>query len=921
MQQVASSTKTLMVVTMLALAISIVSPLFSVSQAFAASTPVSSAVKATAQATSLSSQPRSISPRFNGTLVQSAEITVSDSNNGEDFGDVSTMSADGSTIAIVDSTNFANNVVDIFVKSGNNWTKQTELANPAITANHGYISTVRLSADGNTALIYGVNPVVGGAGTVAVYIYTRSGGNWSQAQSLDTTDSATGYFNSAAALSGDASTIFLSVSSPITNPSGSPLINLYVYSKSGNSWNQVQKLTANQDCTGNPLSLSNDGSTAFVSYSPTTYPSNPNQDRGIVCVFTKNGSTWSVTQQITAPDSAIGAHFGSTGSSSTDGSVLLIGAPYQAVQGVLGTVGAAYMYVKSGGTWNSAQELTAPDASANDVFAGSVSLSGDGSTAVIGNLGHTVNNNIQQGAAYIFTRSGSTWSYLRILTGSDSGPQSFFGATVSLSSDGLTLFVDAGSHIVNNQVRTGVGYIFTPSTTLCQPGTGANASAPTNSPYTYYLPFLACDSNNFTTYLAFQNTASVPATVTLQYFNSAGTAVATPSASCSNLAPFAECIAPNPFADGAQGTGVLYSTQPLNVIVSEATPYGGSAYAVTAGGSNNLVAPVIIHNGLADFTTNLTIFNGGSSSVTGTVQFYQQDGTQVITATKSFTLTADTSINYDQASDSTLGNSFYGWAQISSASGSQLVAQILEQSPSQHFVALANAQASSQTTLYAPAIFHNAYGTFNTGVNIVNPNSQAITVSLTYYNKDGSTYTAPAFQLAAHSLQGIYQGSNTAGTGLPTALLPDNFAGAAVITATGGVVMAVNEFGGVNANGNAKSGTYSAAASSNNSIGLPVVANGGYGYVTGATIFNTSSQTVTGTIQYYNTDGTTSGTAKSFSVGPHQSFALYQGDSSQGLATNFYGTAIVTENGSGKDLIITTNAASSAFFYTYTENS
>lgn len=362
------------------------------------------------------------------------------------------------------------------------------------------------------------------------------------------------------------------------------------------------------------------------------------------------------------------------------------------------------------------------------------------------------------------------------------------------------------------------------------------------------------------------------------------------------------------------------------MIVAEGTPYGGSAYAVSQGASRNLTAPVIIGNkGLGDFSTQLTIFNGGASTASGIVQFYNQVGTLISAATKSFTLTADTTISYNQLIDTSLGSNFYGWAQISSNTGAQLVAQVLEQSPSQHFVALANAQVKSQNTVYAPAIFHNGYGSFNTGVNIVNPNSQAVSVTVTYYNKDGTAYTTPTFTLGAYGLQGIYQGSSTGGTGLPAGSsgLIDQFAGAAVVTSTGsGVMMVVNEYGGVNTNGNAKSGTYSAAASSSNSIGLPVMANGGYGYITGATIFNSSSQSVSGTIQYYNVDGTTQGTAKSFSVGPHQSQGIYQGDSGQGLpsgSNGFYGMAVVTESGGGSDLIITTNAASNAFFYSYTE--
>jgi hypothetical protein len=171
--------------------------------------------------------------------------------------------------------------------------------------------------------------------------------------------------------------------------------------------------------------------------------------------------------------------------------------------------------------------------------------------------------------------------------------------------------------------------------------------------------------------------------------------------------------------------------------------------------------------------------------------------------------------------------------------------------------------------------------------------------------------------------QGIYQGNTATATGLPNGGLVNGFAGSAVVTTTGGgVAVLVNEYGGILASGNAASGSYGASGSSSGNVGLPVMANGGFGYVTGATIFNSSNQTVSGTIQYYNMDGTVQGGAKSFSVGGHQSLGIYQGDPTQGLPSNgggYYGTAVVSESGSGNDLIVTTNAASSAFFYSYIE--
>jgi hypothetical protein len=449
-----------------------------------------------------------------------------------------------------------------------------------------------------------------------------------------------------------------------------------------------------------------------------------------------------------------------------------------------------------------------------------------------------------------------------------------------------------------------------------------NSPEGTASGYTYYLPFLANNANNFTTYLVFQNTANLTSTVSISFFDNKGNPITVASGTCSSVAALGECIVPNPFANGNQGQAIIVSQQPLNVIVSEVTPFGGSAYAVTAGASNSLIAPVAIHNGLGDFTTQLSIFNGDNNPVSGTVQFFDQNGNHSAAADKPFTLAAHSTIIYDQSQDNDLSN-FYGWAEISSPAGSQLVAQTLEQRPSVKFVAIVNAQFNPQTTLYAPAIFNGAFGNFVTGANLVNPNSQPVTVSITYYKNDGSNTTTQPFVIPAKAVTGIFQGA-TGGNGLPSSGLPNNWYGAATVKSTGGgIIMFVNEQGGFTATGNDQSGTYGAAVSGSSTVGLPVMANGAFGgYITGATIENITSAPVTATIQYYDLNGNAVGTTKTITIGGNASSALYQGSSDGDLPNGFYGTAQITVvGGPSSSLLVTTNAQSDTFFYSYTEPS
>lgn len=452
-------------------------------------------------------------------------------------------------------------------------------------------------------------------------------------------------------------------------------------------------------------------------------------------------------------------------------------------------------------------------------------------------------------------------------------------------------------------------------------------SGVTNS-YVYYLPYLSNQANGYSSSVTIQNIGDAPASIQTQYFNTAGNSISLEAGSCNSLVANAQCVAPDPFASGVQGTGFITSNQPLAVIVTENTPYGGSAYPIKAGAEQNLIAPLAINQN-GGFDTKLTVFNVDSQPTLVTVAFYDQQGNLLPAASKTLNLAGYAAQTLDQtADDSNLPPGFYGWAQISGSTGSKLVAQILEERPDIHFVALSAAQAlTSQTQAAIPAVFNHAFGPFVTGANIVNPNSTPVSVAITYYDNNGQAYPTTPFTIAAHAVVPVYHGGSASGQGVPDHGLPVGFYGSAIVTTSGGsagLTIVVNEAGNVTSNGPVQSGTYGAYYPDNRSsdIGLPVMANSGGtdGYTTGATILNTSDVTATGNITYYNLDGTAAGSSQPFKIGPHASQPIYQGGAS-GLPTGFYGEAIVTQTSesAANDLVVTVNALSSSIFYSYTE--
>ena len=96
------------------------------------------------------------------------------------------------------------------------------------------------------------------------------------------------------------------------------------------------------------------------------------------------------------------AHFGFSVALSADGNTALVGAQQDS-----GGVGAAWIFTRSGLGWTQqGEKLTGSEALGKAAFGFSVALSADGNTALVGGLG----DNGKIGAAWVFTRSGGTWS-------------------------------------------------------------------------------------------------------------------------------------------------------------------------------------------------------------------------------------------------------------------------------------------------------------------------------------------------------------------------------------------------------------------------------------------------------------------------------------------------------------------------------
>ena len=214
---------------------------------------------------------------------------------------------------------------------------------------------------------------------------------------------------------------------------------VYVFDHSGSEWAQAQKLTADDGAAFDTFgaSVAFDDTTAIVGAWAATVGANAYQ--GAAYVYTQSNGTWSQAQKLTSDDGTDFNYFGY--SVALDGTTAFIGADL---------LGAVYVFQQSGGTWTQTQKLTASDEGLSDVFGYSVLV--EGSTAFVGSYG----NSEFQGAVYVFTESGGTWTETQKLTADDGTSNAYFGYSIAVS--GSTLIVGAWGDGSNMQ---GAAYVFT----------------------------------------------------------------------------------------------------------------------------------------------------------------------------------------------------------------------------------------------------------------------------------------------------------------------------------------------------------------------------------------------------------------------------------------------------------------------------
>jgi FG-GAP repeat len=389
-------------------------------------------------ATVASAGPLSAAAASGALSQQGGKFTAPGGVGGGFFGDSVALSADGNT-ALIGAP--GEDAAWVFTRSGSTWAESAKLTTSEVVGRAEFGSAVALSGNADIALI-------GAAGNGAAWMFTRSGSTWSQLPEKKFSG-PTG-FGSAVALSSDGKIALIGAPGEFGNNESTAI----AFVHSGSAWNEqgaLQPKGVTESLYGSAVALSEVGSTAIVGgpFEAEAY--------GAAWVFTRSGETWSQQSKALEPPGSTGGEYGTSVALSAEGNTALVGGPIGG--------GAVAVYTRSGSTWTQQGELlTGNGSGSKEQFGQAAALSADGDTALIGAPG------AQGGVAWLFTRSGSTWTRQDSeLGGCEESGEARFGDAVALSSDASAALIGGAADNAN----TGAAWPFAMgSGGACSPGGG-----------------------------------------------------------------------------------------------------------------------------------------------------------------------------------------------------------------------------------------------------------------------------------------------------------------------------------------------------------------------------------------------------------------------------------------------------------------
>jgi hypothetical protein len=220
---------------------------------------------------------------------------------------------------------------------------------------------------------------------------------------------------------------------------------VYVYKYNGTSWIEQQILTASDAAQSDMLGYSVDiDGNAIVAGAP-----GKGISKGAAYVFRYNGSSWVEEDPLSVSDGIVFSYFGCSAAISNN--IPFIGASGDYINGEKS--GSSYIFQKDGNAWVRTAKLLPKNGGAFDRFAASVDISND---VVVAGARSNDYNNLDAGAAFVYRKTGSTWELEQMLMACDGEYEDHFG---DVAVDGEIIVVGANNDD-DNGINAGAAYAY-----------------------------------------------------------------------------------------------------------------------------------------------------------------------------------------------------------------------------------------------------------------------------------------------------------------------------------------------------------------------------------------------------------------------------------------------------------------------------
>lgn len=460
-------------------------------------------IEVTAQDGTTKAYTVTVTREASGNFDKEAYIKASNNENNDNFGSkgiaisgntlVYGLSAEdgaGTGINGDDSNNAGNTsgAVYVFVENSGTWSQQAYIKASntndldlfgASVAIHGDTLVVGAPGeDSNATGVGGDQSDNSSANAGAVYVFVRSGTTWTQQAYLKASNagdedgfgtvvdvyedtivvSATGEDSAGTGVGANQSSNAASSSGAV-----------YVFTRSGTTWSQQAYIKASNteadDRFGNSIAIHENtlvvganGEDSNATGIGGNESDNSAAGSGAVYVFTRSGTTWSQQSYIKASNAEAGDNFGGDVDVLENTLVVSAGNESSAATGIGGnqadntaaSSGAVYVFTRSGSTWSQQAYIKASNTEAGDGL-GEVALgkdflvvgasAEDSSANTIG--GNQADNTAAgSGAAYVFTRSGTTWTQAFYIKASNAAASDAFGIHVAAGGSKIAVMAD-----------------------------------------------------------------------------------------------------------------------------------------------------------------------------------------------------------------------------------------------------------------------------------------------------------------------------------------------------------------------------------------------------------------------------------------------------------------------------------------------